>query len=75
MFSSTFQGKFNFQGLIKTVMYIQVLPLPGPHYWITDMQYQMMHNKVLLDNEIGMTEIPCKKNGFGAVFASKGYPL
>ena len=23
-FSSTFQGKFNFQGLIKTVLYIQV---------------------------------------------------
>ena len=24
-FSSTFQGKFNFQGLFKTVLYIQVL--------------------------------------------------
>ena len=24
-FSSTFRGKFNFQGLSKTVMYIQVL--------------------------------------------------
>ena len=24
-FSSTFQGKFNFQGLLKTVLYIQVL--------------------------------------------------
>ena len=24
-FSGTFQGKFNFQGLIKTVLYIQVL--------------------------------------------------
>ena len=28
MFSSTFQGKFNFQGLFKTVMYIQVLFKP-----------------------------------------------
>ena len=27
-FSSTFQGKFNFQGLFKTVMYIQVLFKP-----------------------------------------------
>ena len=27
-FSSTFQGKFNFQGLIKTVLYIQVLFKP-----------------------------------------------
>ena len=25
VFSSTFQGKFNFQGLFKTVLYIQVL--------------------------------------------------
>ena len=25
MFSSTFQSKFNFQGLFKTVLYIQVL--------------------------------------------------
>ena len=28
MFSSTFQGKFNFQGLLKTVLYIQVLFKP-----------------------------------------------
>ena len=28
MFSSTFQGKFNFQGLFKTVLYIQVLFKP-----------------------------------------------
>ena len=35
----------------------------------------MMHNKVLLDNEIGMTEVPFNKNGFGAVFDSKGYPF
>ena len=27
-FSSTFQGKFNFQGLFKTVLYIQVLFKP-----------------------------------------------
>ena len=27
-FSSTFQGKFNFQGLSKTVLYIQVLFKP-----------------------------------------------
>ena len=27
-FSSTFQGKFNFQGLFKTVLYIQVLVKP-----------------------------------------------
>ena len=27
-FSSTFQGKFNFQGLYKTVLYIQVLFKP-----------------------------------------------
>ena len=27
-FSSTFQGKFNFQGLLKTVLYIQVLLKP-----------------------------------------------
>ena len=27
-FSSTFQGKFNFQGLLKTVLYIQVLFKP-----------------------------------------------
>ena len=29
-FSSTFQGKFNFQGLFKTVLYIQVLFKPVP---------------------------------------------
>ena len=28
MFSSTFQGKFNFQGLFKAVLYIQVLFKP-----------------------------------------------
>ena len=28
MFSSTFQGKFSFQGLFKTVLYIQVLFKP-----------------------------------------------
>ena len=27
-FSSTFQGKFNFEGLLKTVLYIQVLFKP-----------------------------------------------
>ena len=27
-FSSTFQGKFNFQGLFKTVLYVQVLFKP-----------------------------------------------
>ena len=27
-YSSTFQGKFNFQGLFKTVLYIQVLFKP-----------------------------------------------
>ena len=27
-FSSTFQGRFNFQGLFKTVLYIQVLFKP-----------------------------------------------
>ena len=29
-FSGTFQGKFNFQGLFKTVLYIQVLLKPVP---------------------------------------------
>ena len=28
LFSSTFQGNFNFQGLFKTVLYIQVLFKP-----------------------------------------------
>ena len=28
-FSSTFQGKFNFEGFFKTVLYIQVLFKPG----------------------------------------------
>ena len=31
-FSNTFQGKFNFQGLFKTVLYIQVLFDPV-HRW------------------------------------------
>ena len=37
-FSSTFQGKFNFQGLFKTVLYIQVLfkPVPTLYYKFND---------------------------------------
>ena len=34
-FSSTFQGKFNFQGLFKTVLYIQVLFKPVQTLLIT----------------------------------------
>ena len=36
-FSSTFQGKFKFQGLFKTVLYIQVLfkPVRNPAYLIS----------------------------------------
>ena len=33
-FSSTFQGKFNFQGLFKTVLYIQVLFKPVRTLWL-----------------------------------------
>ena len=33
-FSSTFQGKFNFQGLFKTVLYIQVLFKPVLTLWL-----------------------------------------
>ena len=34
-FSSTFQGKFYFQGLFKTVLYIQVLFKPVGTLWIS----------------------------------------
>ena len=33
-FSSTFQGKFYFQGLFKTVLYIQVLFNPVQTLWL-----------------------------------------
>ena len=33
-FSSTFQGKFHFQGLFKTVLYIQVLFKPAPSDYV-----------------------------------------
>ena len=35
-FSSTFQGKFHFQGLFKTVLYIQVLFKPVPTLFNND---------------------------------------